>query len=180
MRRTHSWRVCLTLVVVLTLLLGGPFLTWAHVDPPTARALSQQVHPDILVVDSGPPSAQPVPSARLDALLAFTLFGLMAVAMARSRRQWRRGAALGLAFVLGVFMFGVAIHAVHHLSEPQKAAECLVFSASQHVTGTPADTCDLCVPALTVGETSSIGFDAPALTPYFHPAQPRAPPSFPA
>jgi hypothetical protein len=180
MRRTGGLRVCLTLVAVLTFLFGGPFLAWAHVEAQASLPLSPPAHPDIPIADPGLPSAQPISPVLLGAPLAFMFCGLMAIALARNRRRWRRGAALGLALALGVFTFGVAIHAVHHLSEPQKAAECPVFTASQHVTGAPTDTCELDDPALAVGEPSIVGSEAPTLTLYFRPAQPRAPPSCPA
>ena len=70
--------------------------------------------------------------------LTFMLFVLMAVAMTQGVWRWRRTTALGLALVLGIFTLGIAVHSVHHLLEPEKAAECLVFSASQHLSGTLA------------------------------------------
>jgi hypothetical protein len=85
--------------------------------------------------------------------------------------------ALGLVFVLGLFTLGIAVHAVHHLDEPERASECPGFSASQHVTGAPGEACDLYVPALATVGLSIVRFDAPTLIPSFHPAQPRAPPS---
>jgi hypothetical protein len=68
--------------------------------------------------------------------LTIILFVIMAVAMAQGVWRRRRTTALGLVLVLGTFTFGIAVHSVHHLSEPEKATECLVFSASQHVSGT--------------------------------------------
>ena len=65
--------------------------------------------------------------------LTVILFVLMAVALAHGLWRWRRTTAFGLVLVLGTFTFGIAVHAVHHLSEPGKAAECLVFSASQQL-----------------------------------------------
>jgi hypothetical protein len=112
--------------------------------------------------------------------LTFMLFGLMAFAMARGMWRWRRTAALSLALILGVFTFGIAIHAVHHLSDPEKAAKCPVFFAAQYITGALADSCDVYAPVLAVTEPSISNFDAPTFTPYLRPDQPRAPPSFPA
>jgi hypothetical protein len=171
-------QVSLTFVAVLTLLLGGLLATWAHVDPPRAIPLSSHTHHDVAISDPWLLFAQPISPALPEALLTFTLFGLMALAMARSRRRWQRGVALGQALVLGAFTFGVAIHGVHHLSEPQKAAECQVFSASQHVAGAPTDTCDLYLLAFAVVGPSVVRLDTPTLTLHVHPAQPRAPPSF--
>jgi hypothetical protein len=108
------------------------------------------------------------------------LFALIAVTMAQGVREWRQIAMFGLILVLGTFTFGIAIHSVHHLSEPQKAAECPVFSASQHVTGALIEPGDLYTPALAITRTSPGDGDAPTFARHFQPDQPRAPPSSPA
>jgi len=82
----------------------------------------------------------------------------------------------GLVLALGTFTFGTAIHSVHHLSEPQKAAECPVFAASQHVTGALAGQCELYVPILATTDAPHGMDDAPSCAPCFQPARPRAPP----
>jgi hypothetical protein len=105
---------------------------------------------------------------------------LMAVVMARSMRQSSRVAIFGLVLALSTFTFGTAVHSVHHLSEPQKAAECPVFSASQHISGTLAEPGTLYVPMLAIAAAFPGTCDAPTSTPYYRPAQPRAPPTSPA
>jgi hypothetical protein len=106
------------------------------------------------------------------------LFVLMAVAMAQGLWRWRRTTALGLALVLGIFTLGIAVHSVHHLLEPDKAAECLVFSASQHMPGTLAALCDAHAPVLAVTAASPGDDDGPSLTLRFRSDLPRAPPPF--
>ena len=106
------------------------------------------------------------------------LFVLMALALAQGAWRWRRTAALGLALVLGMFTLGIAVHSVHHLSEPGKAAECLVFSASQHMSGTLAELCGVRAPVLAVTTASPGHADGPILTLRFRSDLPRAPPAF--
>jgi hypothetical protein len=102
---------------------------------------------------------------------------LIAVTVARHRPQWRRVAVFALVIVVSSFTFATAVHSVHHLSEPQKAAECPVFSASQHVTGTLAEPSALFVPPIAITTTSAGACEAPAAIVCFQPAQPRAPPA---
>jgi hypothetical protein len=175
----RSLGVWTPLLVACVLLLSGPVLSWAHVDPPTTLPVGAQAHHDMPASSARLPSSQPVPSALSGAPVTCMLLVLIAIALAWSLPRWRRVTALSLTLVLGVFTFGIAIHAVHHLSEPAQAAECPVFFASQHVTGASADTCELYLPILVVAGLSIVRFDAPVLAPAFHPAQPRAPPAFP-
>jgi uncharacterized membrane protein (GlpM family) len=157
-RRGMSWVGRLDVwalpIVALVVLLGSPLLAWAHSDP----------------------LAQSMAGAIPWAPAAFMLTMLMAVAGAHGLRQWRRVVIAGLVLILGTFAFGTAVHAVHHLTEPQNAAECPVFSASQHITGTLAEPSALHVPVVASGGTSSGACEAPTFTPCFQPAQPRAPP----
>jgi hypothetical protein len=129
-----------------------------------------------------PPLQFPTDSSAMPAVPWFPLicmaFVLMAVVMSRDMWPWRRVTAFGLVVMLGAFTFGTAIHSVHHLSEPQKAVECPVFSASQHVTGALAEQCDLYVPIHAIRGAPHGIDDAPPFTPYFQPARPRAPPRF--
>ncbi|MGH8066530.1 MAG: hypothetical protein ACRERE_15085 [Candidatus Entotheonellia bacterium] len=110
--------------------------------------------------------------------LTFMLCVLMAVVTAQGVWRWRRTTALGLALVLGIFTLGIAVHSVHHLLEPERAAECLVFSASQHMSGTLAELCDVQAPVLAVTTASPGNNDGPTLTLRFRFDLPRAPPSF--
>jgi hypothetical protein len=167
-------------ILVVVLVLGSPLLAWAHSDPLAPVSIDQpSQHPC-----QGPAMQLSIADSMVGALpwapLAFMLSGLVAVAMARGLRQWRRAAMFGLVLVLGTFAFGTAVHSVHHLSEPLKAAECPVFSASQHITGTLADPGDLYVPIFALTRTSPSACEAPTFSSCFQPAQPRAPPAFPA
>jgi hypothetical protein len=177
MSRTGRRRAWTTLVVALALLLGSPLLSWAHIDPPSSLPLGQASQDKYHTPRPWLPSIQSMLPVIPGASLIFMGFLLASFALAQGMWQWRRTTALGLVFVLGFFTFGIAVHAVHHLDEPERASECPVFSASQHVTGAPAEACDLYVPAHATAGLSIIRFDAPTLAPYFHPAQPRAPPS---
>lgn len=180
MSRTKRRCVRATLFVVLALLLSSPLLSWAHRDLPSTLSLDQPSPYECQAPHPWPSSAQLVLPAMPGAPLTFMLFVLMAFAMAQGIWRWRKTGALALAFILGVFTFGIAVHSVHHLADPVKAAECPVFFAAQYVTGTLTETCDVYAPVPAVTEPSISDFDAPTVTPYFRPDQPRAPPSFPA
>ena len=106
-------------------------------------------------------------------------FVLLAVAMSQGMWRWRRTAVLGLVLILGIFTFGTAVHSVHHLSDPAKAAECPVFSASQHLSGTLAEPSDVYASVLTISTALCSTGDVPILTFSVRSDLPRAPPSFP-
>ena len=176
--RTGHLREWIPPAVALAVLLGSPLLTWAHSDLPSSFSLDQPLHHACQTPHQWLPVAQPTAPAMPGAPLTFMLFVLMALAMAQGLWRWRRTTALGLVLVLSTFTLGIAVHSVHHLSEPEKAAECLVFSASQHVSGTLADPCDVHAPFLTVRTASPGAGDVPTLTLRFRPDLPRAPPLF--
>ena len=127
-----------------------------------------------LGLPAAPPMALAVPGVPLTVIL----YMLMAVATAHGVWRWRRMTALGLVLVLGTFTFGIAVHAVHHLSEPEKAAECLVFSLSQHVSGTLDEPCDVHAPGLAVTTASPDNPDVPTFILRRGSDLPRAPSSF--
>jgi hypothetical protein len=179
MSRTGRLGVWLTLGAVCALLLGSPSLSWAHVDPPATLALDQIPSDESQASDSQLPSTHPISPAIAGTPPSFMLFALLAVTMAQVMWRWRRAAALALILALGVFTLGTAIHSVHHLSEPAKAAECPVFAAAQHVPGSLAEPGDLYAPGLGHTETSCNDSEVPTFTPYYRPAQPRAPPLLP-
>lgn len=60
------------------------------------------------------------------------LVGALAVAGALGMRR-RRRLALALAALLLVLAFEAALHSVHHLGDPARAAECAVAVATAHV-----------------------------------------------
>ena len=166
------------ILVVVGILLGNPLFAWAHSNPLSPAPIDQLSQH----ASQSPPLQLPADVPAMPAAPWFPLiciaFVLIAVVISQGMRQWRRVAMFGLVIVLGTFTFGTAIHSVHHLSEPQKAVECQVFLASQHVTGTLAEQCELYVPILAITGAPRDMDDAPSFTPYFQPARPRAPPSF--
>jgi hypothetical protein len=179
MSHTGHLRVWLPVVVILTLLLAGPLVSWAHVDPfstvPSSQgspAASTASHPWF------PPERSGLPAVA-SALLLLILFSLRAAVVVIKLSQWRRVTALSLVLVIGIFTFATAVHSVHHLSEPEKAAECLVFAASQYVSGTTVEPCQFSVPELSLVASSCVSVDKPALPLIHRFNQPRAPPSFP-
>jgi hypothetical protein len=180
--RVQGWAmhlcVWVTLAVGFAVILGSPLQTWGHSDPaltlPSADASQQECQ----APQPGLPAAHPTSSAMRGALLTVILFIFTAVAMAQGVWRWRRTTALGLVLALGTFTFGIAVHSVHHLSEPEKAADCLVFSASQQVSGTLAEPCDVHVPGLAVTTASPDSPDVPAFILRCQSDLPRAPPSF--
>jgi hypothetical protein len=82
------------------------------------------------------------------------LLGAFGIGLLAGRR--RDLAALVLAVLLGVGGLEAAIHSVHHLADPESGQSCRVLSATQHVTGTLAETAALCSPAQSV-ETLTAG-----------------------
>jgi len=111
--------------VVLTLLLVGTATTsWAH----------EGRHAPAPVVEPAPVSALDSGAAGLLALVG--LAGVIALAARRPRRPIL---ALGVAVPLLVLGVEARLHAVHHLGDPARAAECTVAVATAHLTGSPAD-----------------------------------------
>jgi hypothetical protein len=175
---TERLRVWLTLSVLLAFLLSSPLQTWAHNDPPSTLPSAEASQHESQVLQPQLPSAQPLSPTLPGTPLTFMLFVLVAVVMALAVRRWRRTTALGLVLVLGTFTLGIAVHSVHHLSEPEKASECPVFLAFQHVSATLAEPCDVYTPALAVTTASPDTREVPAVILSFRSDLPRAPPSF--
>jgi hypothetical protein len=173
---TEHLRVWLTLAVVLTVLLGCPLQTWAHSDRSATLPSAEASQREYQAPQSWLPTAQPTSPVMPAAPLTVILFLLTVIAMAQGAWRWRRTTALGLVLVLGIFTFGIAVHSVHHLLEPGKAAECLVFSAFQHVSGTLAEPWDVHAPGLAVPTATHEDPDAPASILRNRSDLPRAPP----
>lgn len=161
---------CVSLLVVLTFLLVTPSLSWGHAAAALPLPPSQESVPEPSIPDGVPSGASP--SLPPVALLLLAALGLGWVTW-----RWRRVAALSLALVLGFFAFETAVHSVHHLSDPQKATQCQVLSASQHVTGAPAETSGLCAPPLAAEARPSAGAESLLPPGFLRPDQGRAPPS---
>jgi ABC-type Fe3+ transport system permease subunit len=181
--RAWGWAIYLcvwvTLAVGLAVILGSPLQTWAHSDPSSTLPSADVLPQECQASQPWLPAAHPTSSAMHGAPLTVILFVFTAFAMAQGVWRWRRTTALGLVLVLGTFTFAIAVHSVHHFSAPEKAADCLVFSASQHVSGTLAEPCDVHVPGLAVTTASPDDPDVPVFILRCRFDLPRAPPSFP-
>jgi hypothetical protein len=177
MKWAGNVRTWVRYAVILTLLLGSSLPAWSHNDPdaivPPTDASShggQAFQPQLPVAQSSSPW---IPEATPIILL----FALIAMAITRSLERWRRLTAFGLVLTLSAFTFGTAVHAVHHLGDPGKAAECLVFSASQHVSGTLDEPCHLYALVVAVKTTSRTNHDGPVCILRCGTDLPRAPPA---
>jgi hypothetical protein len=180
--RVREWAehflIWVALAVVLAVILGTSLQTWAHSDLSSIPTPAEATQHEDQTPQPQLPAVQPTSASMPEAPLSIPLFVLMAVALAHGLWRWRRTTACGLVLVLTAFTFGIAVHAVHHLSEPEKAAECLVFSASQYASGTLDAPCDLYAPRLAVTTASTNNPDVPAFILRCRCDLPRAPPSF--
>jgi hypothetical protein len=174
-RRLPEW---VPLAIVLAWLFGSPLPIWAHSDLPSTLLSDQPLHHACQAPHPWLSTVQPTSPTMASTPLTFVLFMLMAVAMTQRLWQWRKTTALGLVLVLGTFTFGIAIHSVHHLLEPESAAHCLIFSTSQHVSGSLAEPCDTHAPVLAVTTPSPGTRDGATFSPGCRADLPRAPPSF--
>ena len=176
--RAAHLRIWGILAVVLAVILGTSLQTWAHSDlsstlPPVVAARHECQAPQPWL-----PAAQPMSPATPGTPLTVILFVLMAVAMAQACGAGAERQRLASCLYWVPSPLGIAVHAVHHLSEPGKAAECLVFSASQHVSGTLDEPCDVHAPGLAVTTASPDNPDVPTFILHCRSDLPRAPPSF--
>jgi hypothetical protein len=97
--------------------------SWAHHGP----------HPPVLVAGSvADPISGPGGSPALPLLVALAAAG----ALGASRR---RHLALSVVILLLVLEFETGLHAVHHLGEPARAAECATAAATAHLIGSLVD-----------------------------------------
>jgi len=171
-------RVWGTLLVVLAGILGSSLHTWAHSNLSSTLLSVEASQHECQAPQPWLPVAHPRSPAVPEVPLTVVLFVLMAVGMAQGLWRWRRTTALCLVLVLSTFTFGIAVHAVHHLLEPEEAAECLVFSASQHVSGTLDEPCVVHAPGLALTTASPDDPDVPTVNLRYRSDLPRAPPSF--
>ena len=66
------------------------------------------------------------------ALIATLLLAASALGIAVAGRCRRPAAILTLGLLVGLFGVESAVHSVHHFADPQGAASCALFAASQH------------------------------------------------
>jgi len=104
-------------------------------------------------------------------VLVLTGFGLAVL-----RRHAKEAATLALALAIALFAVEAAVHSVHHLSDPDAAARCLVLSASQHLEGTCLELPVVAVPAPTQHPVLVDDVPSIALSERFRSDAGRAPP----
>jgi hypothetical protein len=90
--------------------------------------------------------AVPLAAAALGTVLsAIAVWGVAAVV-----RHWSSAGVAALVLLLGCSAFETAIHAVHHLADPESAAACPASWASQHVEGKGEDLPAIGSPATAI------------------------------
>jgi len=109
------------------------------------------------------------------ALLVLALGVLIGLAFAI--RRPRVVATVALALLVGLLGLESAVHSVHHVSDPDAAASCAVFAASQHVAGTGAEVLDLASPTPAGVPVALAGAERPRPLPAFSAHEGRAPPA---
>jgi hypothetical protein len=125
---------------------------------------------------SGHPAHPGFPAAWICVLVA----GLAGLGFGATAGRGRQAVVVSLGLLVGSFGLESAIHSVHHLSDPQAAATCVLFSASQHAPGTCAATPDAGAPTWTAQPSAT--FDAEPIRPLqaFRAHESRAPPVLPS
>jgi hypothetical protein len=170
----HRWAA---LAILLTIILGSPLLSWAHTHPRLPVTFAQPPQHGGNTSPLWAPAAPFVSSAIPGVLLTLAIVVLIAMALARRRWPWRIITAVSLMLCLGVFTYGTAVHSVHHLTEPEKAAQCSVSLASQHISGTLTYTCYASAPVLTATVVPLSHCDEPTSSLRVPSDRPRAPPA---
>ena len=177
MKWAGNLRIWVGYAIVLAIMLGSSLPAWSHNEPTVILPPMEASPHECQALQPWFPVAQSTSPAMPEAPLTIVLFALMAIAAAHGLRRWRRTTALGLVLALSTFTFGTAVHAVHHLSDPGKAAECLVFSASQHASGTLDEPCDIRAPGVAVTTAFPANPEVPTFILRCGADLPRAPPS---
>jgi hypothetical protein len=112
--------------------------------------------------------------------IAIALLGLSPLCRGPIRQGARRPALAALSLLVGLLALESAVHSVHHLSDADAAAGCVVLSATQHVAGAGGGGADTGGPVLVASAAPVIeGERIPPLQP-FRPFEGRAPPATPS
>jgi hypothetical protein len=157
----------LTLVVLV-----GLGQAHAHVPPQVdAVAVAVDLSPD---VELNLVAAPTMPGLPWPAILVAAVIGLLAA------RRPRRALALGLSLIVMVFLFETGVHSVHHLSTRGHADQCVLASASGHISGVDADPPSNAAPPLQPSGEIALFVESPAIDHDVRPDQGRAPPVLPA
>src|SRR5919197_1326384 len=155
-RRVTQRAASVAVWLSLAFLIMSPSLAWGHTDPPPLPPLLQDSTTQLSTfVDVPSPEPFPYHSGRPGLLLAALLF-LASVGFSGIMCRPRRAAALCFVLVLSLHALSIAIHSVHHLVDAEQAAKCLMFSLSQHVTGTSTANWELRAPNLVVEEPALV------------------------
>ena len=125
---------------------------------------------------SGHPAHHGFPAAWICLLVA----GLACLGLGATAGRGRQAVVLSLGLLVGSFGLESAIHSVHHLSDPQAAATCAVFSASQHAPGTCAATPDAGAPTWTAQPSATFDAEPIRSLQAFRAHEGRAPPVLPS
>lgn len=168
----HEWvrRTRVAVFVALATVLAAPALSWGHPGPAPA-SLGEVAAPGNLLFS--PPVAVGF------WLLSLTAALVLASTLGLTWFIWprRKVTILALTILLSVSAFETAVHSVHHLLDWEKAAKCVIFGASQHLSGTPTDSANIETPVLTVVGSSSTHTDPGLPSRSLRPDQGRGPPS---
>jgi hypothetical protein len=111
------------------------------------------------------------------AWIGLALATLIGVGLAGGARRRRPAAIVLLALLVGLFGLESAVHSVHHFSDPDAAASCANFSASQNVSGACAESPDVAPPTRTTEPDPFAGAERTRPLPFFSSHESRAPPS---
>ena len=149
-------RACLPLLVML--LIAGLAITPAHA--------------------SGGPGHSHHESSTVP--LALLLLAATAVGLAAAGRYRRPAAILALGLLVGLFGVESAVHSAHHFGDPQGAATCALFAASQHDDSAGAAEAVTAVPTWTIEPSPSHGVAQIRSLQAFRSYEGRAPPVLPS
>jgi hypothetical protein len=85
--------------------------------------------------------------------------------------------ALGLSLALGVLTLETAVHSVHHLADPETAANCAVLSGSQDLSWGEAQAIAADAPPLCVAPAPLLQAEDAPQSLIYRPHRGRAPPA---